>query len=279
VPFSCKASTFSEVELRYVLFAMALLGALFMAVGNATADSYPLMCHAGGGMSAKLVAGGEFSLTVFFKRASHGFSEQDPPKGTCAWNDRPTNPAEPTRLHVGDPTFAPLIMNRLKHGGVFTVSAFTQDNVLEVTSVDMGSDQDTTDGQMPSEAGQMPSEPMPSDMQMPSDMPVPSDEPAQTVASTDFSGQWDSQTEDGNEFTIELKQNGKIVNGTYDGVNSDAHGTIKGVIKGGALHFAWSQMKYKGSGVFTLADDGSSFEGSFTLQGQSSEKAWSGNRL
>jgi hypothetical protein len=254
--------------LRYVLFAMALLGSLLFAVGSATADSYPMMCHAGGGMSAKLVAGGEFSLTVSFKRASHGFSEQDPPKGTCAWNDRPTNDAEPARLHIGDPTFAPIIMDRLKHGGFFTVSAFTQDDLLEVTSVDVGSDQGTPGQQLPSEAGQMPS-----------DMQMPADEPAQAVAGNDFSGQWDSQTEDGNEFSIELKQDGKIVNGTYDGLNNDFHGTIKGVIKSGALHFAWTLGNRKGSGVFELADDGSSFEGSFTVQGQSGEKVWSGNRL
>ncbi|MEP7239582.1 MAG: hypothetical protein ABI697_01740 [Devosia sp.] len=248
--------------MRYVLIVLALLCAPLLMATSAVAQGYPLMCHAGGGMAFH--NSGDGSTVISFKRASQGFGVQPPDEGQCAWNDRPTNSAEPRQIRVIDPIILPRLMARIERGGFFTINAYTNGDALEVASGDFDDHQPSTEpaAQIPSEAGQMPSnEPMP-----------------QAMSST-FSGQWESQTEDGNEFAIELKQNGKIVNGHYEGIDNDVEGSIKGVIKDGALHFTWKQGKYRGSGEFTLSDDGESFEGSFTVDGQHGEKAWSGNRL
>ena len=87
--------------------------------------------------------------------------------------------------------------------------------------------------------------------------------PSSTVAAG-FAGSWDAEA-DGVAYQVTLTQKGSTVSGRYSGADGSA-GTLAGQLKGGVLRFSWTQNDGQhGSGKFTLAGDGQSFTGSYSL--------------
>lgn len=98
-----------------MMFSTTLLVfAAIFAAGTVTAapKSYPMVCRAGGGMTAthsnrnipsptRLM----YSLRVNFQRSTSGASTSQPGPGQCAWLDRPVRGDEPTSLVLTVPDF------------------------------------------------------------------------------------------------------------------------------------------------------------------------------
>lgn len=232
------------------LFVMFLFGVVFWQATNVLAESYPIMCRGGGGMTARMGSSGGASLMIEFGHAPQGYLAQKPGKGQCAWSDRAMNDKEPGVLLLHDASsMGATLMNQIK-GGYFSVNAFNTGGVLEITSVNILDDSESNDGES---------------------------EKHGSSSDADFSGRWESQTDNGDEFTLDLEQNGKIVSGTYRSSHG-GRGTIRGAIKDGVLHFTWKLGKYRGSGAFELSDDGTSFEGSYKSAGSDDNGVWSGVR-
>jgi hypothetical protein len=242
------------------LFIIFVVSQVFWQATNVLAESYPIMCRGGGNMTARMGSSGGTSLMIEFGHAPQGYLTQKPGKGQCAWSDRAMNDKEPGVLLLHDASsMGATLMNQIK-GGYFSVNAFNTGGVLEITSVNILDDNESNDTES---AKQRPTS--------------TSSQPDDLSSDADFSGRWESQTDDGDEFTLDLEQNGKIVRGTYRSSHG-GRGTIRGAIKNGALHFTWKLGKYKGSGVFELSDDGTSFEGSYKSAGSDDDGVWSGVR-
>jgi hypothetical protein len=99
----------------------------------------------------------------------------------------------------------------------------------------------------------------------------------------DFSGSWDSKTDKGWTYALELKQKGRKVSGTYVAMNGD-HGTMKGVVDDDQLELTWKQGEFRGTAQFTMSGDNKSFSGVYTAEDHPSLEAeylqgtWSGTR-
>lgn len=95
---------------------------------------------------------------------------------------------------------------------------------------------------------------------------------------TGFSGTWDTVTAAGNHFLMTLQQNGNRVTGSY----SPANGTIDGTIGAdGRLVYRWTENGNSiGTGIFALAADGRSFQGSYSTSDDPNlvSSVWNGAR-
>lgn len=88
-----------------------------------------------------------------------------------------------------------------------------------------------------------------------------------------FSGAWATVTASGRQYAMNLAQTGDAVSGSYASQDGRITGTISGrivprtvVLNGvrlrlGVLVYRWTEGSSAGSGTFTLAADGNSFEG------------------
>jgi hypothetical protein len=90
-----------------------------------------------------------------------------------------------------------------------------------------------------------------------------------------YAGEW--QTTYGR---MVLKVDGNKVSGTYEyesagGKTNDIHGTLEGK----RLTFTYTEPAATGEGVFTLADDGASFDGQWRPKGREEWGKWSGRRM
>jgi hypothetical protein len=95
-----------------------------------------------------------------------------------------------------------------------------------------------------------------------------------------FAGNWSVSGDDDVTYSMSMKQNGSSVSGSYKG-GDGSKGTFKGKLKGNVLRFTWKQADgYSGSGKFALADDGSSFDGSYNFGSNADEVegSWNGTR-
>jgi hypothetical protein len=94
----------------------------------------------------------------------------------------------------------------------------------------------------------------------------------------DFTRIWETVSSTGNRYTMQLKQSGNDVIGTY----SPANGTIDGIAKDNVLDFNWSQAGGNvGTGTFKLSGDNNSFAGSWfhtSGQGEQTQGTWTGRR-
>ncbi|WFP65741.1 MULTISPECIES: hypothetical protein [unclassified Mesorhizobium] len=102
---------------------------------------------------------------------------------------------------------------------------------------------------------------------------------ASASATASFGGSW-SAIADNVAYSLSLKQKGNSVSGNYQGSDGSA-GTISGKMNGNLLRFSWVQRDgTKGSGKFMLADDGRSFDGSYSFGSNPDavEGSWSGTR-
>ena len=81
----------------------------------------------------------------------------------------------------------------------------------------------------------------------------------------DFSGSWDSSTDKGWTYALELKQKGRKVSGTYVAMNGDK-GTMKGVVDDDQLELTWKQGEFRGTAQFTMSSDNNSFSGVYTAE-------------
>lgn len=234
-------------------FAFAVLAAAvfsLFAVATASAQGYPVMCRGGGNMTTKLGAGS--SLIIDFEHAPQGYLTEKPGKGQCAWSDRAMSDGEPSRLVLKEAGKTGDALRKQIKKGLFSVEAFTSNGVLEITGVDLPEDFDDDEAKA-----------------------TPDDDDAPDMM--DFSGRWESTTDDGDSYVLSLHQDGKTVSGTYK-TEDGRKGTIKGAIKKGVLHFGWKVGKYSGTGEFELSDDGDSFEGSYRQKGGKHDGVWSGTR-
>jgi hypothetical protein len=96
-------------------------------------------------------------------------------------------------------------------------------------------------------------------------------------ANRTFAGNWSLKTKDGSPFTINLRQEGQSVKGTY----SPNDGKIDGVISGdGRLAYRWSDGRgNRGTGFFYI-NDAVNMEGTYSLEATPNVIAgsWSGQR-
>jgi hypothetical protein len=101
------------------------------------------------------------------------------------------------------------------------------------------------------------------------------------IANDTFTGVWATVTAAGSHYTMNLtQQNGDRVSGTYVSADGSVTGTIDGRIEGGVLVYRWTEGSSKGSGKFTLAADGRSFQGSWSLGDDPNlaQNSWTGTR-
>ncbi len=107
--------------------------------------------------------------------------------------------------------------------------------------------------------------------------PVPPAPPPPVPVS--FEGSW-SATAENVAYNILMGQTGNTVIGNFVGADG-SRGTFSGGLTGRVLRFTWSQMDgARGSGKFTLSDDGQSFAGSYNF-GQNPDDVvgtWNGVR-
>ncbi|TIV84211.1 MAG: SH3 domain-containing protein [Mesorhizobium sp.] len=99
------------------------------------------------------------------------------------------------------------------------------------------------------------------------------------AATAGFGGSW-SANADNVAYSLSLKQNGNGVSGRYRGDDGSA-GQINGKVSGNMLRFSWVQKDgTRGSGKFTLSDDGQSFAGSYNFGNNPDavEGSWNGTR-
>ncbi|RVD46353.1 SH3 domain-containing protein [Mesorhizobium sp. M4B.F.Ca.ET.169.01.1.1] len=99
------------------------------------------------------------------------------------------------------------------------------------------------------------------------------------AATAGFGGSW-SANADNVAYSLSLKQNGNGVSGRYQGDDGSA-GQINGKVSGNMLRFSWVQKDgTRGSGKFTLSDDGQSFAGSYNFGNNPDavEGSWNGTR-
>ena len=95
-----------------------------------------------------------------------------------------------------------------------------------------------------------------------------------------FAGNWNVTADDDVGYSMSMTQNGGSVSGSYKGADG-SRGTFKGKVKGNVLRFTWKQSDgYSGSGKFALAEDGSSFRGSYSFSSNADdvEGSWNGRR-
>jgi hypothetical protein len=95
-----------------------------------------------------------------------------------------------------------------------------------------------------------------------------------------FTGKWSVTGDDDVEYSMTMTQKGTSVSGNYRG-GDGSKGSFKGKVKGNVLRFSWKQADgYSGSGKFALADDGGSFDGSYSFGNNpdEAEGSWSGTR-
>jgi hypothetical protein len=103
--------------------------------------------------------------------------------------------------------------------------------------------------------------------------------PQQQQTAATFTGRWNAEAQ-GSPYTFNLTQTGDNVSGAYVG-GDGSQGQITGTLNGNVLRFQWWQADgVRGMGKFTLAGDGSSFTGSYTLGSDPdvAEGSWNGRR-
>ena len=96
-----------------------------------------------------------------------------------------------------------------------------------------------------------------------------------------FTGTWATVTASGSNFTMTLTQNGSAVDGSYISSDGAYKGVVSGTVSDRTLVYRWSGGDgQKGSGKFTLSDDGATFEGSWTYSDDPNivEVSWNGTR-
>jgi hypothetical protein len=94
-----------------------------------------------------------------------------------------------------------------------------------------------------------------------------------------FSGVWATVTSGGGRYMMTLAQEGGSVDGSYASPDGRITGTISGQISGGVLNYRWSEGSSTGSGKFTLAADGNSFEGWWSSDASpDARNGWNGSR-
>jgi len=87
------------------------------------------------------------------------------------------------------------------------------------------------------------------------------------VVTPSFSGAWNVKVSDGTSFVMNLKQTGSKVSGTYDTGGRD--GEINGKVSGSVFTYTWKltgSMIANGGGSMTLAADGKSWHGDWTMK-------------
>lgn len=97
----------------------------------------------------------------------------------------------------------------------------------------------------------------------------------------DFNGTWTTITGANSNYTMALTQNGTTVDGSYVSPDGAFKGSISGTVSDGTLVFRWSQNDgQKGTGKFTLSQDGKTFQGSWGYSDDSNvvEGSWNGTR-
>ncbi|WP_189599439.1 MULTISPECIES: hypothetical protein [unclassified Mesorhizobium] len=107
----------------------------------------------------------------------------------------------------------------------------------------------------------------------------PKEKQTSASAAAGFGGSW-SANADNVAYSLSLKQNGNGVSGRYRGDDGSA-GQINGKVSGNMLRFSWVQKDgTRGSGKFTLSDDGQSFAGSYNFGNNPDavEGSWNGTR-
>lgn len=112
-------------------------------------------------------------------------------------------------------------------------------------------------------------------------VPTGKDKPAAGLAapSRSFTGSWDATAQDAG-YDMSLQQDGNSLTGSYSS-DDGSTGRIKGTVKGNVVRFSWTQTDgLSGRGKFTLAADGRSFTGSFTLSDNPDkvDGRWDGRR-
>jgi hypothetical protein len=96
--------------------------------------------------------------------------------------------------------------------------------------------------------------------------PLCADEPT-------FAGEWETTY-----GRMSLKVEGKRVSGTYAYTADGRANGVNGTVEGTKLTFSYSEPGVTGEGVFTLANDGLSFDGLWRQKGQQPWSKWSGRR-
>lgn len=107
--------------------------------------------------------------------------------------------------------------------------------------------------------------------------PTPTEPPPPVPVS--FEGSWSAKADNVN-YNILMGQTGNTVVGNFVGADG-SRGTFSGSLAGRVLRFAWSQIDgAKGSGKFTLSDDGQSFAGTYNFGQNPDDVAgtWNGSR-
>lgn len=105
------------------------------------------------------------------------------------------------------------------------------------------------------------------------------------AAESDFTGTWDTRTDNGRGYEITFLQEGSHVTGTYV-VQDGAKGRIDGIVEGKVLQFKWKQDGgFTGTGQFALSASGVAFNGVYRADKQASlqsaslpQGVWSGVR-
>ena len=99
------------------------------------------------------------------------------------------------------------------------------------------------------------------------------------TTSATFTGNWSVASEDA-AYKMSMTQTGNAVSGSYRG-NDGSQGSFSGTVQGNVLRFKWTQTDgFAGTGKFTLASDGNTFDGSYNFGTNPDvvEGQWGGSR-
>lgn len=233
----------------------------------------------GGGM--QVVGSGAMDLSVIlqFKRAAKSSKEAIPGPGECAWQDRPVRKDEPRHLYLPLAGEVKKVVETGQNGGLFLVSVTRFDVGFWVDKIHSV---DPTWKPNPEAGGQK----KPRDFvkqriernkaRAAAGEDAPDNAGAGLAAAAPgFGGSWSARA-DGTKYTITLRQDGASVSGGFTG-SDGSRGDITGKVKAGVLTFSFEQADgIRGTGRFRLAADGSSFSGSYKVDGDTG--AWNGTR-
>ncbi len=96
-----------------------------------------------------------------------------------------------------------------------------------------------------------------------------------------FTGEWDTRSYGGYTSKVRLTQIGGRVSGTYQQAGGGVSGTIDGTVSNNVLRYRWIQSNgSKGTGRFTLSEDGTAFSGFFGYDEDpdKADRYWNGKR-
>lgn len=104
-------------------------------------------------------------------------------------------------------------------------------------------------------------------------LPAPPPVPGTTFKR--FVGVWDTSMQPNKQITLQLNQQGSLVTGDYTGA-----GRIVGRVVGNELTFNWTQPGASGAGHFFIADDETSFSGTFAAAADPNRfMSWGGRKV